>query len=237
VEEEISDYEGPFLVAAGTPGNHRFGVLVNNLRERSSLSPQELAEQADVHVSFVRGIERGAQAPSVATARTLLACMKEQHLIEWVGSGPFDLLVRDPGSGRNVAFEFKAKVKGQNRRTDVLAGPRAGLEALVQAFQQLGIEQPVIATAGLEALAQRLQQLGIEQPVGDTRELRADVDEHAGDGQPRRSAPADDAALGRVVRLLAVADGESLARVESLLREEVGPGQSGFSPIPERSCK
>src|SRR3954470_22780045 len=130
VEHEIADHEGPLLVAAGTPGNHRFGILVKDLRERSSLSPQELAERADVHVSFVRGIERGAQAPSVATARTLLACVKEQHRIQWVDSGPFDLLVRDTGSGRNVAFEFKAKVKGQNRRTDVPAGALAFIEGL-----------------------------------------------------------------------------------------------------------
>ena len=76
VKDESADCEGPLLVAAGTPGNHRFGILVKDLRERSSLSPQELAERADVHVSFVRGIERGAQAPSVATARTLLACVR-----------------------------------------------------------------------------------------------------------------------------------------------------------------
>ena len=88
--------------------------------ERSGLSPQELAEQADVHVSFVRGIERGAQAPSVTTARPLLACMKEQDRIQWMDSGPYDLLVRDPDIGRDVAFEFKAKVKGQNRRTDLI---------------------------------------------------------------------------------------------------------------------
>lgn len=198
---------------------------MKDLRERSSLSPQELAERADVHVSFVRGIERGAQAPSVATARTLLACVKEQHRIQWVDSGPFDLLVSDPGSGRNVAFEFKAKVKGQNRRTDVLAGASAFVQMFAQKFQELGIEQPVGATAGLEVLVQSLQQLGIEQPVGETRELRAGIDEQGGGGQPRRSAPADDAAFGRVVRLLAAADEESLARVESLLREELGPGQ------------
>lgn len=67
-------------------------------------------------------------------------------------------------------------------------------------------------------LAQRLQQLGIEQPVGETRDLRAGIDEHAGDEQPRRSTPADDAAFGRVVRVLAAADAESLARVEPAAR-------------------
>ncbi|MEV0135427.1 hypothetical protein AB0H83_44135 [Dactylosporangium sp. NPDC050688] len=59
-------------------------------------------------------------------------------------------------------------------------------------------------------------------------EPRADAVRHAGDAQLRRSAPADDAAFGRVVRLLAAADEEMLARVESLLRDELGPGRSDF---------
>lgn len=211
-DEKLADQEGPLLVAAGTAGNRRFGALVKSLRERSSLSPREVAEQAEVHVSFVRGIERGAQAPSVATAHRLLACMKEQHRIHWMDSCPYDLLVRDPGTGRDVAFEFKAKVKGQNRRTD--AGPIANamLAVLVPAMQQLRDELG----------------LGLGQPVGETREPRADVVGHSGDGQPRWSAPADDAVFGRVVRLLAAAEEGMLARVESLLRDELGPGQSGF---------
>jgi transcriptional regulator with XRE-family HTH domain len=200
---KLADYEGPLLVAAGTAGNRRFGALVKHLRERSSLSPQELAEQADVHVSFVRGIERGAQAPSVATAHRLLACMKGQRRIQWMDSCPYDLLVSDPRTGRDVAFEFKAKVRGQNRRTDVGPIANAMLEVLVPATQQL------------------LDELGIGQPVGETREPPADVVGHAGD------APAHDAAFGRVVRLLAVAEEETLARVERLLHDELGAGQSG----------
>jgi transcriptional regulator with XRE-family HTH domain len=77
-EHESAEYDGPLQIAAGTPGNHRFGAVLKSLRERSGLSPQQLAEQAGVHVSFVRGIERGAQAPSVATARPLLACLAGQ---------------------------------------------------------------------------------------------------------------------------------------------------------------
>lgn len=201
-DEKLADYEGPWPVAAGTPGNRRFGALLKYLREHSGLSPQQLAEQADVHVSFVRGIERGAQAPSVATARPLLACMKEQHRIQWMDSGPYDLLVRDPETGRDVAFEFKAKVKGQNRRTDGDPAVRAAA-ALIELMPQM---------ASL---------------IAKTGEPRADVVRHAGDGQPPWSAPADDAAFGRVVRLLATTDEESLGRVERLLRDELGPGQSG----------
>ena len=210
-DDEDAKYEGPWPVAAGTPGNHRFGALLKNLRERSGLSPQQLAEQAAVHVSFVRGIERGAQAPSVETARRMLERMKEQDQIQWMDSGPYDLMVRDPKIGRDVAFEFTARVKGQNRRPDV--DPAATLGA---AF-------------GVLAQAMRLlrAELGMGLPVAETGEPRADVVRHAGDGQSRWSAPADDARFGRVVRMLAAADEEVLGRVESLLLDELGPAQSG----------
>jgi len=103
----LPECEGPWLVAAGTAGNARFGSLLKYLRERSALAPQQLADQAAVHVSFVRGIERGAQAPSVAKAKSLLACMKEQDRIEWTDDGAPDLLITDPKIGRRVAFEFQ----------------------------------------------------------------------------------------------------------------------------------
>jgi DNA-binding XRE family transcriptional regulator len=221
-DDELADYEGPWQVAAGTPGNLRFGALLKSMRERSGLSPQQLAEQADVHVSFVRGIERGAQAPSVATAHPLLACMKEQHRIQWMDSGPYDLLIRDPGTGRDVAFEFKAKVKGQNRRTDVDPAVTAGaLLKLVEAMPRI---DPAVTAGALLKLAEAMPR--IVPQVAETGEPRADVVRHGGDGQLRWSAPADDARFGRVVRLLGAADEELLGRVESLLRDELGPGQS-----------
>jgi hypothetical protein len=119
-------------------------------------------------------------------------------------AGLYDLLVRDPEIGRDVAFEFKAKVKGQNRRTDV---------------------DPAVTAGALLKLVEAMPR--IVPQVAETGEPRADVVRHAGDGQPRWSAPADDAGFGRVVRLLAAADEEMLHRVESLLRGEREPGQSG----------
>lgn len=116
------------LVAAGTPGNQRFGRLLKNMRIRSGLTPEQLANEAEVHVSFVRGIERGAQAPSLVKARALLSCMAEQDLIEWMGDGPFDLRILDPEEGP-TAFQFKAEMQGQNRRKPPLdlTGMKAGL--------------------------------------------------------------------------------------------------------------
>ena len=119
----------PRLVAAGTLGNQRFGRLLKNMRMRSGLTPEQLANQAEVHVSFVRGIERGAQAPSLVKARALLGCMDEQDLIEWVEDGPPDLRILDPEEGP-TAFQFKAEMQGQNRRK--LAGIEAGLLLLAE---------------------------------------------------------------------------------------------------------
>lgn len=218
-DEAEPEYEGPWQVAAGTPGNHRFGTVMKDLRERSDLSPQQLAEQAGVHVSFVRGIERGAQAPSVATARPLLGCMKEQDRIQWMDSGPYDLLVRDPEIGRDVAFEFKAKVKGQNRRTD-LPGIAVGVSGIAEAMWRIDVD-PAAMAAGLVALAEAMSR--IVPPVAETGEPRADVVKHVGAEQDPWSAPGDEAAFGRVVRLLAAADQETLVRVESLLRDELKP--------------
>ncbi|WP_161557936.1 helix-turn-helix domain-containing protein [Micromonospora sicca] len=236
-DDENADYEGPLQVSAGTPGNRRFGALLKSMRERSGLSPQELATRADVHVSFVRGIERGAQAPSVATARPLLACLTEQHRIQWRDSGPYDLLIYDSEAERDVAFDFKAKMKGQNRRTDVdreAAFEAAAVEAIgrwspsdraafIDAISP-GLKAVELMSAAFSANAgEALRRVAVALPqVAATGEPRADAGEHEGDEQPRSSAPADDTRFGRVVRLLASADDELLGRVESMLRDELG---------------
>lgn len=110
------DHTDPLLVAAGTDGNERFGELLKHYRIGAGLTPQELADKAHVHVSFVRGIERGAQAPSAATAETLLACLTMPYSSD--ASDGSDLVIRDSEAGKDVSFVFKAKMKGQNRRPD-----------------------------------------------------------------------------------------------------------------------
>lgn len=237
-DDERAEHEGPWRVAAGTPGNRRFGALLRAMRERSGLSPQELADRADVHVSFVRGIERGAQAPSVATARPLLACVTEQHRIQWRDSGPYDLLIYDSETERDVAFDFKAKMKGQNRRTDV--DREAAFEAaMVERIERWSpsdwaafidaispsLKAIELMSAALSANAGEALRRAVLPQVAETGEPRADAGEHDGDEQPRSSAPADDTSFGRVVRLLASADDELLGRVESMLHDELGhPG-------------
>jgi hypothetical protein len=229
----IAPYEGPWQVAAGTPGNERFGALLKNLRKRSGLSVQELAAQAEVHVSFVRGIERGAQAPSLARAHPLLAGISEQDRIQWIDSDECDLVIRDPETEGEVAFEFRAKVKGQNKRPDVdpLAGVRAGLMVFVEALQAVRQSLPAGGDplaeprAALMALNEAVPGLVPPQIAATGGSLADDVPNGGEDGL-RRSV-ADEAAFGRVVRLLASADEEMLRRVETLLRGEAEPRPSG----------
>lgn len=248
IDDEAQDYDGPWQVAGGTPGNRRFGTLLKRLRERSGLTPQHLADHAGVHVSFVRGIERGAQAPSVATARPLLACVQEHDRIQWIDAGRYDLVVRDPETERHVAFEFKAKVKGQHGRTEVdIAGIGAALSAVAEVAHAMPDAGPA-ARAALSALAERLQgmprlELGpaakatllalaeamprIVPATAATGEPPADVVTPSGDGLGRRSGPADEAAFGRVVRLLAAANEQMLERVERLLVDGRGSDRVG----------
>lgn len=227
VDEELSDDDGPLHIAAGTPGNHRFGALLKTLRERSSLSPQQLADQAGVHVSFVRGIERGAQAPSMDTAGSLLACVREQDRIRWQATGPVDLLIRDPGTDLDTAFAFTAKVKGQNRRTD--GGPEIAALRLAATMHQMF---PQMATAladpdtgplaSAARLATTMQELGPQMVamLAGARHEPADHPERDAREQPAPPGPADDTRLGRIVRLLAAADERTLTRVERLLDAE-----------------
>lgn len=105
-----------YLVSVGSEGNAVFGSLLRDIRKINNLEPKELAELAGVHASFVRGIERGAQAPSMETAVRLFSPMVVNHGIEWC-KGNSDLLVTDPTDGKIYAFDFKAEIKGQNRRT------------------------------------------------------------------------------------------------------------------------
>lgn len=243
MEHSESDCEGPLLVAAGTPGNHRFGALLKNLRERSGLTPQQLADQADVHVSFVRGIERGAQAPSIATARPLLECVQGRDGIRWMDDGPFDLMIREPETGREVAFEFKAKVKGQNRRPHVDGATQAlmTLAEVLQDQQQrvdlTGVTQGLMILAeasnhlqrrvDLTGVTQGLMTLGevVGQPV--RREAETELPSAAqsylvGEREHETDFP-DEARLGRVVRMLATASEATLATVERLLHDGLQP--------------
>jgi transcriptional regulator with XRE-family HTH domain len=107
----------PLLIEAGSVGNKLFGFLLGIYRESSGLQPKDLADKAGVHASFVRGIERGAQAPSLETAINLLKPIKNQKWIHWMNDGEdCDLVMMDPTTKKEVAFIFKAAKRGQHSR-------------------------------------------------------------------------------------------------------------------------
>lgn len=180
---------------------------------------------------------------------------REQDQVKWMENGPFDLLVRDPKTGRNVAFEFKARVKGQNRRKGPVSVTAGVIAGILQAMHDLSAEDDPTAGSELpslrfmEALTQ-LDEQGTEDvraagerrwsgaaaalteaiesaPLIAERVARFDGDfadgvQVVGDRRSQWSA-GDEARFGRVVRMLAAADGATLRRAESLLRHELKP--------------
>jgi transcriptional regulator with XRE-family HTH domain len=218
--------EDPLQIAARTPGNRRFGDLLKALRERSGMTPTQLAEQAGVNPSFVRGIERGAQAPSMDTARALLACLREQDRIRWLATGLADLIIRDPLTEHDVAFSFTAKRKGQNHRTD--GGPAMAALRLAHTMRELGPEASARladpetgALAGAARLVGTInalipQMFGADVDAGGNRDPAAATGPRPGE-QASVPGQRDDTRFGRIVRRLAGADEQTLARVERLL--------------------
>jgi len=216
---ETAESADAWLVAAGTPGNLCFGTALKDLRLRSGLSPQQLANRAQVHVSFVRGIERGVQAPSLAKAKALLACMADQDRIEWAENGPYDLRISDPAVGGSVDFLFKAEVHGQNRRKDVREAAPGLVAALEQLAHVLKWSQPKDAPDPLVGLSAGLQALGDSTGLV----LHGMHDEPADGTVPAEAGDASSSMnerVGRIVRMLASADEKTLIEIEYLL---VGP--------------
>lgn len=54
----------------------RFGATVRRLREDAGLSQEDLAELADVHRTYIGGIERGERNPTLTTIEKLAAALK-----------------------------------------------------------------------------------------------------------------------------------------------------------------
>lgn len=52
-----------------------FGVKVRQLRKAAGLSQETLAEHADVHRTYISGIERGCQNISLLTMKKLAAAL------------------------------------------------------------------------------------------------------------------------------------------------------------------
>lgn len=110
-----AEYDGLYLVRAGSEGSRIFGAMVKEMRLTTDFTAGELAEKVGVHVSFIHGIERGAQAPSMQTARAILDVLPDSYSYTWLVTRLCDLVISDPEQG-NIGFKFQAEVQGQNRR-------------------------------------------------------------------------------------------------------------------------
>lgn len=125
-QQMLYNYEQILLVEREEIGGKEFGRVVKHFREKLHMTRAEFAEAAGIHVSFVNGIERGAQTPSKETAILMfnvLWCANEfGPEVTWVDHSElnpdelFDLLVQIPG-GKNFAFLFTSEVQGQNKRS------------------------------------------------------------------------------------------------------------------------
>jgi transcriptional regulator with XRE-family HTH domain len=52
------------------------GVRVKELRERQGLSQEQLAERADLHVTYISGIERGQRNPGLNILASLAKALR-----------------------------------------------------------------------------------------------------------------------------------------------------------------
>lgn len=50
---------------------HAFGIRIRQLREQQGYTQEELAHRADIHVTYLSGIERGVRNPSLRSIRRL----------------------------------------------------------------------------------------------------------------------------------------------------------------------
>lgn len=101
-----------FYVSSGNEGNRVFGDLLKRMRLGAKLTAIDLAEKADVHASFINGIERGVQAPSMTKATELFMSLGVRT---WSVN---HALVVETGENESVGFIFKATIRGQNRRPE-----------------------------------------------------------------------------------------------------------------------
>jgi transcriptional regulator with XRE-family HTH domain len=192
--------------------NRRFGEFLEDVRKHAGLSRADAAAKLGFSAEYLRLIEAGKRTPALGQMRIFLDAYRADGAVEEVtpGGDRPDLVMVDPLNGETYVVEFKSRIREARRNgVDLRAALSPGVGVVVQMLQQFRDD------------------LGIGPSVAETGEPRADVVRQAGDGQLQWSASVDDARFGRVVRMLAAADEGVLGRVESLLRDEFGPGPSG----------
>lgn len=103
-------------VVAGSEGNKIFGNLLKTQRLSCRMSADDVSKKVFVNPSFINGIERGVQAPSLTTAIRILDAVGMSFVTDKDAS---DVAIYYEDRNRWVGFRFKAAIRGQNRRPDV----------------------------------------------------------------------------------------------------------------------
>lgn len=183
--------------------NAELGRIMRYARLQKDLTAAELASAVEVSPAFVRGIERGAQAPSAETATKILERLGLRLSTPPPPSagalnGP-DLKLENPETGEVLLIEFKAARRGDTRRWS--------LDRLVPS-EQAG------KTSHLQREVFRLLNEG--KSVTAIPRL---ADQAAPQATPSQEL---DDIYARLVRRLAVADPQTLLAVEHFLDQRGG---------------
>ena len=230
-----------WLVAGGEPGAARFGQYVQRVRKSKGLSVEELAARTDLSVGTIRAVEQGRRAPSLASGARLLRVLlpegsvRTDKTMDDQGIG-VDCAFIDPETGRRILVEFRAKAPGDNRRwsSDKPPVDESQAEAIIRTLMAAKTRAEEERGKGQAFVEKFLSDYG-SVPLSALGSLPART------GARGVAAPgsAGDAALGRLLRRLAAADGARLERLEQLLdrwdAEEAASGtEQGVSPQVRR---
>src|SRR3954454_12093230 len=152
-----------------TTDSRVFGRLLRTQRLQAGLSAAEVAESAGVSASFVRSIERGDQAPSMATAQQILAALEVTTV------GPH-LILTDPETSETYYVTFVAARKGDNSRwslQNLLQGtpPSEFVNTLTSILLRSPAGRELMAARQVTEDENQLRALGVYQvPDGEAAE-------------------------------------------------------------------
>ncbi len=119
-----------------------FGASVRRLRFRLGISQEELADRANLHRTYIAGIERGGRNITLKSLEKLARAL-QVSVVE---------LLKPPGKGREQAMGAGG-AKGTLQEILLVEQNSHDIEIILAAFSEAGIANPVrVARDGAEAL-------------------------------------------------------------------------------------
>ena len=128
----------------GTPVIARFGASVRSLRFRLGISQEELAERADMHRTYIAGIERGARNLTLKSIDRLAKALEV----------PSAILLSSTGRTAPQPKALRSE-QADGKFVDILMveDDRSDVELTLHAFKKARITNPVhVVSDGVEAL-------------------------------------------------------------------------------------